>query len=280
MPVHAGDADAIATPRADRACHVGGVPVGAFVVEDGCVAVLEVPTAHVVDEAVAVVIDAILGVERVGPHVRRQVRVAELDAAVDDRHVDVRVADGALGPGLARSRAVLVRRRRGVAVHAPQVPARVLGVVRGLGRLDVVVGLGVLHAGLLLELRDGCLDRLPGWQVHEHHVLRQRRDGLSIGGVDRHLGRCSLRLRGSVLEAHDDDALGVTARESLARLPSWARRSRQRRCQERQERRRAAAALRFDDGGASSGDASVSARPQYVRWPGSPMELSVFTCAL
>ena len=65
----------------------------------------EVPAVQVVDEAVAVVVDAVAGnLPGVGPDVGRQVGMAQVDAGVDDADDDVGVA-GLEVPGVARPHA-------------------------------------------------------------------------------------------------------------------------------------------------------------------------------
>src|SRR5215210_6115966 len=71
--------------------------MGAVEVLDRVVVVAEVPTMHVVDIAVAVVVDAVglptaAGFTRVRPRPRREIRMREIDAVVDDRHDGRRIA--------------------------------------------------------------------------------------------------------------------------------------------------------------------------------------------
>ncbi len=87
IPGHAGHAQRVVADRADRARDVGPVAV---VVHRVVVVVAEVPAADVVDEAVAVVVDAVAGdLAGVDPDVVGQVRVGVVDPGVDYRHDDV-----------------------------------------------------------------------------------------------------------------------------------------------------------------------------------------------
>ena len=86
---HADDALPV-EGRGDRPGHVRAMPVVVDVV-DGVVVVAEVPAVDVVDVAVAVVVDpvgllAAARLARVRPRPRGQVRMAEVDPVVDDRH--------------------------------------------------------------------------------------------------------------------------------------------------------------------------------------------------
>ena len=90
-PVHARDTDAVVARGADRAGDVRAVPL---VVEGVAVAVREIPAVHVVDEAVAIIVDAVARhLARVAPHVRGEVGMAVIDARVDHRD------DDRAGPG-------------------------------------------------------------------------------------------------------------------------------------------------------------------------------------
>ena len=76
--------------RGDRPGDVRAMPVLVEVV-DGVVVVAEVPAVDVVDVAVAVVVDAVgllavAALARVRPRPRGEVRMAEVDPVVDDRH--------------------------------------------------------------------------------------------------------------------------------------------------------------------------------------------------
>ena len=87
QPGHAGDADAVVGGGADGAREVGAV---ADVVGRDILVVDEVPSVHVVDEPVAVVVDAVIGnLVRIGPDLALQVLVRGIHARVDDRGDDV-----------------------------------------------------------------------------------------------------------------------------------------------------------------------------------------------
>ncbi len=137
VPTHTGHAGAVAADAADRAGHVGAMIVADAVV-DGVVVRVEIPAADVVDVSVAVVVDAVsCGIERIQPHVGREVRMVEVHAFVDDPHVDIARAGEARRPrlfGLATERIRRADRAGGkrlvVSIHAPEPAARgVVGVV-------------------------------------------------------------------------------------------------------------------------------------------------------
>jgi hypothetical protein len=139
------------------------------------VALDEVPAARVVDEAVAVVVDAVrlaaaAGLARVVPDVRLQIGLAEVDARVDDGHLHVG-GPGRLVPG--RGRVDVGSHRAGGALdrlarvlHAPLGAEE--GVVRDRTRVDVGVRLGVEHARVALEAAHGVLDGLARRHAREH----------------------------------------------------------------------------------------------------------------
>jgi hypothetical protein len=90
-PGQAGDAHAVVAARRDDARDVRAVAV---VVGGIAVAVDEVGPVDVVDDAVGVVVDAVAGhLAGVGPQVRREVAMREVDAGVDHRHGDVAAGD-------------------------------------------------------------------------------------------------------------------------------------------------------------------------------------------
>ena len=212
-------------PRPDRAGHVGAVVVARPVVDGGVVGV-EVPAVDVVDVAVPVVVDAVGGLAGVRPDVGRQVWVADLDALVDDAHVDVRVAGVAGVPGLAGPAPERVGGRRAVAVHAPVPAPGVVGVVRDGRRVELVVRLDVGHAGTGPDLRDGLLDGLARRQLDDDGVPRQRRRALRTARLDgRHRG-ATLERPGARLEADDDVAPGVGCATGRRRRERCPRRSR------------------------------------------------------
>ena len=122
-PGEAGDADAVVAAGRDDARDVRAVAV---VVGGVAVAVDEVGPVDVVDDAVAVVVDAVAGhLARIGPQVGREVAMGEVDAGVDHGHGDVAARDlrpragGAHGP---------------VALQRPLVGELRVGSSRGGGR--------------------------------------------------------------------------------------------------------------------------------------------------
>ena len=148
----ADDADAVVADRGDRARDVRAVAVG---VVGQVVVVDEVPAVHVVDVAVAVVVDAVArDLARVRPDVGGEVGVVVLDPGVDDGDDDVGAAGrrvpGRLGVDVGVARLV-------EAPHLRQ--ARVVGRERGG---DDAVGLGVLDARLRVEAGGSDVGREVG----------------------------------------------------------------------------------------------------------------------
>src|SRR6185436_11058126 len=108
----AGDADPVVPARGDDAGDVGAVAV---VVGRVPAAVQQVDPVDVVDEAVAVVVEPVVGdLARVRPEVGRQVAVREVDTRVHDRHGDG--AGRRPGPGAGGA-------HRSVAPHGPLLRA-------------------------------------------------------------------------------------------------------------------------------------------------------------
>ena len=68
VPVHPGDAHSVASNRPDGAGNMSAVVV-LIAVERRVVVAVEVPPAHVVDVAIAVVVHAVNGIERVDEYV-------------------------------------------------------------------------------------------------------------------------------------------------------------------------------------------------------------------
>ena len=165
----AGYADGVAAARGDRPGDVGAVRVdpgisGAAVV-DRVVVAREIPPVHVVDVAVAVVVDAVDRIEGVGPDgaagAGAEVRMVEVDALVEYADVDRAVRGGRRGgPGV---RCVDVRVDRatpaahGLAGVLQRPLLREVRVVR-LSRVDPV-GLGVLHRDIGAQDGDQRLQR-------------------------------------------------------------------------------------------------------------------------
>ena len=109
-PAHAHDTLAVVADRADCARGVGSVAV---VVSWVIVVVVEVPTPHIVDLAVALVVDAVVGdLAGIGPAVRGQILVGGIESrfchavhhgrrASEDVPDEVRVDVRAGGAGIA-----------------------------------------------------------------------------------------------------------------------------------------------------------------------------------
>ena len=144
----------VAALGADRAGDMGAVVVDRAVVDRVVVAV-EVPAVDVVDVAVAVVVDAVDRVVRVRPDLPGEIGVREHDAFVDLAHEDGGRPGVAGRPRFAGLAAVLVGRRGGVAVHAPQRAVGVVGVVRDRVVVVAEVRLGVFDFSTAAQRADG-----------------------------------------------------------------------------------------------------------------------------
>ena len=123
------------------------------------VAVDEVPAVDVVDEAVAVVVEAVrvaagARLARVRPQVGAEVRVRRVDPGVDH-------GDG----HLRRAGRHVPRLGRADGAHVPLVGEQ--RVVRHRGLADHMIGLGVDHADHALEVSDGSADADAGLGVDE-----------------------------------------------------------------------------------------------------------------
>src|SRR5688572_10415545 len=154
-PAHAGHALAVAAGAGDRARHVRAVVVVGATGVDVVAATVEVPAAGVVDIAVAVVVDAVGRIVRIAPDVGGEVFVVVVDAFVDDADDDIAAVGVAGAPGLGGLRAVLVGRRRRIAVHAPQRTVGGVGVVGGGAVLVGPVRFGVFDGRVAAQRADG-----------------------------------------------------------------------------------------------------------------------------
>ena len=115
------------------------------VVERIGVVVGEVPAVDVVDEAVAVVVDAVTGhVARVVPGIGRQIRMVVVHAGVDDGHHHAAGAGGRVPRLRGIDVGVDDAARLAAVVEAPELAER--RVVRGDGRGDHEVWLDVSHS--------------------------------------------------------------------------------------------------------------------------------------
>ena len=159
VPVDAHHALAVVALATDGAGHMGTVRIVQTVVDRGVV-VDEVPAVDVVDEAVAVIVDACRTVLlwQVHPDVVTQVRVVHLDTFVDDAHDHLLRTDEAFGPHFGGLATKGIRRRRSVAEHAPQRAVGVAGVVRAQHRVDVVVRVRVADVRVTQQLLDDRID--------------------------------------------------------------------------------------------------------------------------
>ena len=88
LPVHAGDPDTVVAGRADGAGYVRAVPALGTGRCRGRVGIVvdEIPTVHVIDESVQVIIHAVAGkLLLVHPDVRLQIGMVERNAVVHNR---------------------------------------------------------------------------------------------------------------------------------------------------------------------------------------------------
>ena len=151
---------------------------------------------HVVDEAVAVVVDAVRRVRGVRPHVRRKVRMVVVDPGVDYR--DDHAGTGRRVPGVGRvdvgagCSAVLAD-----VVKAPLLPEAT--IVRQPGRVHHVIRLDIVDRALMGELLG---HRVGVRWIDAHDRSADRVDPIldrAAGLVDRLL---LLLVRGGRVEAH------------------------------------------------------------------------------
>ena len=175
VPVHSRDADAVVADRPDRA---GDVRAVAVVVHAGCCRRRRNPSRAVVDEAVAVVVDAVGGEFFAGvrPDVGGQVGVDVVDARVDHRDDDAALPRGDV-PSFGRID-IGVRRAARLA-GIVQVPERAEARVVGKGRLGAqqVVGLGIFDERTGPQGREGRGNRKAGAQVQFRQSRHQRGKG-------------------------------------------------------------------------------------------------------
>ncbi len=103
LPCHSRDCVGVVALTAYGAGAVSCMPVGGWIVEHSVVVVREVPTIHIVDEAVAVIIDAVIRhFTGISPDVVCKVVVTDIDARVDHRYQHRR-SISAHAPGLRRA---------------------------------------------------------------------------------------------------------------------------------------------------------------------------------
>ena len=202
-PGHARHPDAVVAPRRDRARDVGAVPIAVVGLR---VAVDEVPAVDVVDEPVAVVVEAVrvaagARLARVRPQVGAEVRVRRVDPGVDHGHRHLR------GPGRD-----VPRLGRADGAHVPLVGEQ--RVVRHRGLADHVIGLGVDHAVQTLEVSDGGADADAGLGVDELEAAYGER-GVALDVRRRaHVGALLRRRAGGEANDHAGD-----------RRRAWSRRA-------------------------------------------------------
>ncbi|CAB4886227.1 unannotated protein [freshwater metagenome] len=176
-------------------------PLGGVAVEHRVVVVQEVPSVDVVDVAVGVVIDPIArDLVGVGPDVRREVRVIELDALVDHTYRHGTRPGVPLSPGLSGTGAELVGGRRAVALHAPETSVCEVRVVRRCFSGEEVVGLDVADTLGALDTGDSGGNGFTLGEREHLGVLRPRRQHLGRGGLGGGTNgglvgeRCSVRV--------------------------------------------------------------------------------------
>ena len=170
LPGHTRDTDAVVASSGDGPGAVGPVSV---VVHGIGIVVDEVPTVDVVDEPVAVVVEAVAGnLAGVGPHVVDQVGVEVIQSRVDDAHLDVLVA-----------RVGVPSQRRLDLVHPVQ--ERVAGIVGDADRFHQEVGFGVFDRGILAQQAHRLVTGHPGFvEVHQDQTPggEGRLDGAGFPG--------------------------------------------------------------------------------------------------
>ena len=192
LPVHPHHAESVVAPGADGACGVGAVAV---LVRGHRVAVVEVPAEGVVDEIVAVVVDAVpRDFAGILPEVVGEVGVGGIGAGVDDRDHEVLVAGGLI-PG----------RRCVDPIHAVElIPA---GIVRdGVVQLQHVDRLDVLEH---VTAEPIAIEEVGDVPLDCETVRTRKRPLVRAGNLGVHLGQQVLpTLRCDVLSELDEDAVG------------------------------------------------------------------------
>ena len=213
VPVDAHHALAVVALATDGAGHMGAVRIVQTVIDRGVV-VHEVPAVDVVDEAVAVIVDACPTVLlwQVHPDVVTQVRVVHLDTFVDDAHYHLLRTDEAFGPHFGGLATKGIRRRRSVAEHAPQRAVGVAGVVRAQHRVDVVVRVRVANVRVTQQLLDDRIDIRARLELQLLGVAVRTRQGLRGKRTHRCPRRGPRERRSAGAVAHQHHAIHVGGR--------------------------------------------------------------------
>ena len=159
-PVNASYTIPIIALGADSARDMCSMVICAVV--NGIVVVFEIPSVYVVDVAVAIVVNAIIGdFSWIHPNIGCQIRVHEIYALVNDANDDVARSGKALGPGFTCLTAILIGVGRCcVAVHTPKRTIRVVGVIRFAAFCQDVIWLNHPDIGVVAEQLQSPLDGL------------------------------------------------------------------------------------------------------------------------
>ena len=184
----------------------------------------EVPAMHIIDEAVAIVVQSIArNLSGVVPDVVGEVRMGVVDARVHQRQQDV-VAPGADVPALLRADV-----RAGSPLGLPSVVQAPLPVefrvVREHRHLDQVVGLDVENVGMASVALQGFLDAHP---AAEPEVLDAAQELPSRAGTQVPAYRLALRWGCLIAELDQDFAGAVRGQRAISGVRRQARRERRR----------------------------------------------------
>ena len=96
-----------------------------------CVVVsIKVPSVDIVDKPIAVVVDAIDGIEGIGPNICIEIRVLEINTFVDNTDINRARACVARAPGLCGLTTKCVSWRTGITVHSPKRSIDKVRIVR------------------------------------------------------------------------------------------------------------------------------------------------------
>ena len=107
-PAMPGDADAVVDPRGRDPRHMR--PVAVIINQMSVIAIREVPAVDVIDEAVGIIIDAVVrDLPRVGPDTRRKIRVIRVDTSIKYGDDDIGSPCGVV-PGGGHFQPIQVRR--------------------------------------------------------------------------------------------------------------------------------------------------------------------------
>ncbi len=186
VPTHAGHADAVVAHAADGP---GTVRPVAIVIHGIVVIVDEIPAVDIVDEAVAVVIDPVVGnFTGVGVDVGRQIGVSVVHARVDHAHDDVMgTGEHVPGDGGVDIRPLGTAGLADV-VHPPQIDKA--WVIGKLHRFEDIVRFNEIDGGVILVPPDGIahrktvelfLIRFDPFEMLDLGGPKVRQDGVLLG---------------------------------------------------------------------------------------------------